>query len=377
MEPIEERELRDWLALYRAPGIGVRTFARLVERFGSPGQVLSAVVREIEAFGLPAAVAEYFRQPDWDGVDADLAWARNPRRRILIAGAPDYPHRLRAIADPPPVLFVEGDAEVLGRRQIAIVGSRSPTAGGAETAHEFGRALAIAGFTITSGLALGIDAAGHRGALAADGTTIAVMGTGPDRVYPRQHAGLADAIAGRGALITEFPVGTPVTRDNFPRRNRIISGLCEGVLVVEAARASGSLITARHAMEQGREVFAIPGSIHNPLARGCHALIRDGAKLVESVDDILAELPPAAAATGPAIRPAAVTGPGAAQARSWTGEQQRLLEAMEYEPLTVDALVGRSGLTANAVSSILLILELEGIVHSQPGGFFVKQRPRD
>lgn len=363
-----EEELRHWLALYRAPGIGARTYARLLEAFGSPADVLGAGVAELSASGLPAEVADYLRAPDWPGVDADLRWLAQARRAVLTIRDARYPPPLLEIADPPPLLFVEGDVDVLRSTQIAVVGSRSPTAGGVDLARDFSATLAARGFTITSGLALGVDAASHRGALACAGVTIAVTGTGLDRVYPRQHEQLAARIAERGALVSEFPTGTPVLRENFPRRNRIISGLSVGVLVVEAARTSGSLITARHAMEQGREVFAIPGSVHNPLARGCHALIREGAKLVEGVEDIVEELTPIDA---PAASPATPSAPS-----SLSVEQQRLLDAIGYEPVTIDTLVGRCGLTANAVSSILLILELEGHVSSQPGGRYARRRPR-
>jgi DNA processing protein len=250
-----------------------------------------------------------------------------------------------------------------------MVGSRNPTTGGERTARDFARHLAGCGLAITSGLAVGVDAAAHQGALEAGGITLAVTGTGLDRVYPARHRELAHRIAERGALVSEFPPGTPPLAGNFPRRNRIISGLSVGTLVVEAALKSGSLITARLAVEQGREVFAIPGSIHNPLARGCHALIRQGAKLVETADDIAEEL--AALLGGLSLEPVVDAGHADEGCHSLEDpEYQRLLQAMGHDPVSVDQLVARTGFTAETVSSMLLLLELQGHVSSSPGGFF-------
>jgi DNA processing protein len=284
----------------------------------------------------------------------------------------------------PVALYVRGIPSVLSLPQLAIVGSRNPTATGRETAFEFARHLANCGLAITSGLAVGIDAASHRGALAAQQSTIAVCGAGLDSVYPAEHAGLAAEIARTGALVCEFPPGTPARRENFPQRNRIISGLSLGTLVVEAARQSGSLITARFATEQGREVFAIPGSIHSPLSRGCHQLIRDGAKLVETGDDVLAELKAMAAAAAfaaargieiapgrPTHEPSARPGPAAA-AVELDKDYEILLDALGFDPLGVDALVERSGLKSEAVASMLLILELQGAVEARPGGRYCR-----
>jgi DNA processing protein len=269
-------------------------------------------------------------------------------------------------------LYVHGNVAALHTPQLAIVGSRNPSAGGQETAHAFAAHLASVGLTITSGLALGIDAASHAGALDSSGTTVAVMGTGLDRVYPARHRELAhEIVSGGGALVAEFPVGTGPRPENFPRRNRIISGLSLGTLVVEAAPRSGSLTTARHAVEQGREVFAIPGSIHNPLARGCHALIRQGAKLVETAADVLEEL-------GVFIEHAPQTSSPlpAASPDTPSSEQSQLLDYMGFDIITIDQLVARSGLTAAAVSSMLLILELDGRVVSQAGGRYVRNESR-
>jgi DNA processing protein len=296
------------------------------------------------------------------------SWLAAPGNHLLRLDDPRYPDLLRQIPDPPPVLYVRGDPAALGNLQLAIVGSRNPTRGGLENARAFAAHLAGAGLTITSGLALGIDAAAHEGALAAGGTTIAVTGTGLDRVYPARHRELAHRIAGQGALVSEFPPGTPPRPAHFPQRNRIISGLSLGTLVVEAARRSGSLVTARHALEQGREVFAIPGSIHNPLARGCHALIRQGAKLVETADDILEELGAlAVAVTADATAPDAPAGAG-----ELDPEYRRLLDALGHDPLPIDELVARSGLTAESVSSMLLILELQGYVAPEAGGRYAR-----
>lgn len=364
---LDTEVLREWLAVLRAPGIGPIRFAALLETAPSPADLLT-VARSAD---LPPATRTALREPDWSGVDADLAWAVPPERRIVSLVSPEYPALLREISDPPPLLFVHGNYANLLGPQLALVGSRNPTPGGRDTATAFAEHLARAGLTITSGLALGIDAAAHLGALQAGGATVAVMGTGPDRIYPARHRDLAHRIVGEGGvLVTEFPLGTPPLPENFPRRNRIISGLCLGTLVVEAAVRSGSLTTARHAVEQGREVFAVPGSIHNPLARGCHLLIREGAKLVETADDILEDLH-GVATQQPGAPTAPPAGPGALSA-----EQLQLLDLMGFDDISVDQLTNRSGLTPAAVSSMLLILELEGRVVSRAGGRYVRSEPR-
>jgi DNA processing protein len=302
---------------------------------------------------------------------ATEAWLAGGRDRHCIGrDDPRYPPLLRQIADAPALLYVRGDPLALSAPQLAIVGSRSASAGGRETALAFARHLAGCGLVITSGLALGIDAAAHQGALDGGGRTVAVLGTGPDRVYPQAHAALADAIAASGALCTEFAPGMGPLRENFPRRNRIISGLAVGTLVVEARLRSGALITAHRAIEQGREVFAIPGSIHNPLAKGCHRLIREGAKLVESAEHILEELGPLLSLPAPEpVHEAALL-----PARERDGDYARLLEALGWDTVDTDTLVRRSGLTAAEVSSMLLILELEGSVQPLEGGRFQRQR---
>jgi DNA processing protein len=293
-----------------------------------------------------------------------LAWLARPGHHLLALADPAYPAQLREISDPPPLLFVIGDPARLATPQVAVIGSRNPSLGGREQAESLARGLAAAGVTVTSGLALGIDGAAHRGALVGGGYTVAVAGTGPDRIYPAHHHDLAREIVARGAVVTEFPTGTPPRPEHFPRRNRIISGLSLGVVVVEAALRSGSRITARHAADQGREVFAVPGSVRNPLARGCHALLRDGAKLVETVEDILEELD-----SGFLRAPAPAPG-GVAPGPDPDATQCRVLEALGHDPAPVDRLVERTGLTADAVSAILLTLELRGLVASAPGGCY-------
>jgi len=291
--------------------------------------------------------------------------------RLLRLGGPGYPRQLAAIADPPAWLHLRGDPAVLSAPAIAIVGSRRPTPAGRATAFEFARQLAACGLVVTSGLAAGIDAAAHRGALATGGTTVAVCATGLDRTYPESHAALAAEVAARGALVSEFPPGTPPLPHHFPRRNRIISGLSLGVLVVEAQHRSGSLITARLAAEQGREVFALPGSIHNPLARGCHRLIRDGARLVETVEEVVAGLQADLFAALPEPLPQPPAGQ-AVSAGPLDRECKILLNACGFEPVDVDTLVARTGFTAASVASMLVMLELRGEVEPSAGGTYCR-----
>jgi DNA processing protein len=274
------------------------------------------------------------------------------------------------MATPPPLLYVHGDPELLSSLQLAIVGSRNPSPAGTNNAYEFARHLGAAGLTITSGLALGVDAASHRGALDAAASTIAVTGTGLDRVYPARNKDLAHKIVTNGGvLVSEFPIGEAPQAGNFPRRNRIISGLSLGTLVVEAALRSGSLITAKYAMEQGREVFAIPGSIHNPLAKGCHALIQQGAKLVETAQDIVSELAPLANVS---LQIEQVMASNEKNQPDLDKDYQKLLDVMGYDPCPIDELISRSGLTAEEVSSMLLILELQNYVQLEPGGQYTR-----
>lgn len=354
-----------WLALHRTPGVGPITFARLLTQFSDP-QALFAKPNSAE--NISARTRSALLEPNWNKVEQDLAWFDESDRHIVTLHDPRYPELLKEIADPPSLLFVQGDVDLLSQWQIAMVGSRNPSASGRDTSYEFSRYMAQGGLTITSGLAMGVDAAAHQGALSGQGKTIAVIGTGLDRVYPAKHRELAHDIASTGAIVSEFALGTAPRAENFPRRNRIISGLSLGTLVVEAALRSGSLITARMALEQGREVFAIPGSIHNPLARGCHQLIRDGAKLVETAQDILEELGSLAGFQGE-------ENVIVARVDSETGldeDYQILLDQLGYDPIQIDLLIERCRLTADVVSSMLLLLELQGMVESLPGGRYVR-----
>jgi DNA processing protein len=352
--------LADWLVLLHAPCLGPRRLLALLEHYGSPRAVIESQLE------LAPSLRDYLQNPDREAVDRDLEWlAARDRRHILCINSPLYPPMLRTISDPPPVVFVAGDPVCLSQPQLAMVGSRNPTAGGCDHAQAFATNLARAGLVITSGLAMGIDAAAHHGALAAEGKTVAVTGNGLDRIYPARNKSLAAEIARHGAIVSEFPPGTPPLAANFPRRNRIISGLSVGTLVIEAAIRSGSLITARLAAEQGREVFALPGSIHNPLAKGCHRLIRDGATLVETSADIIEELASLLGALAN-IRPEN-------EAESVENEQSHPLFAhLGYDPVDIDTLVVRSGLTAEQVSAMLLTLELHGSIEALPGGRYCR-----
>ncbi len=358
---------RDWLVLHHATGIGGHTLRQLFDSFSGPSAILAATGTQLSAAGLSRPAIEALRETDPPGVARDLEWLQQPGNHLLTWQHPHYPPLLAQLPDPPPLLYVHGDATLLCEPQLAMVGSRNPTASGRQTATDFARHLAAAGLTITSGLALGIDTASHQGALDAGVPTIAVMGTGLDRVYPASNRELARRIAERGALVSEFPIGTPPLAENFPRRNRIISGLSLGTLVVEAALRSGSLISARLAAEQGREVFAIPGSIHNPLARGCHLLIRQGAKLVETAHDIIEELGPLASVCQPDRIDADTPRDEPGQLAE---EYAQLLENMGFDPVPIDRLVTMCGLTPAEVSSMLLQLEMDGYVASNPGGIY-------
>jgi DNA processing protein len=363
-----EREA--WLIISQTPGIGSRYFLRLLERFTTARQALRASESELSQTGLPAKALDQLKRMGREAIAPTLDWLSDPTHQILTLADRDYPELLKQIDDPPPVLYLIGNPLLLHQPQLAVVGSRNPTPNGRQNARDFARALAGAGLCITSGLAVGVDGAAHEGALAC-GNTIAVLGTGPDRIYPAAHHDLAHRIAERDLLVSEFPPGVQARAENFPRRNRIISGLSVGTLVVEAALRSGSLITARLALEQGREVFAIPGSIHNPQARGCHGLIRQGAKLVESAQDVIEELGALLGSLAPGASSEA-SRPTPEPERLDDPEYQRLMSALGYDPVSVDELITRSGLTAEAVSSMLLLLELDGHVSSAPGGRYCR-----
>lgn len=354
-------ELVAWLRLLLTPGVGNESARKLLAAFGLPGAIFGQSVSTLRTVvSERLALALQHEPPELDAEVAKVAqWLAADHHHLLTLGDSRYPPLLLQMADPPLMLYVVGQLQALGLpNKIAIVGSRNPTPQGQINARQFAAALGEAGLCVVSGLALGVDGAAHEGALDVGACTIAVVGTGLDRVYPKRHHDLAHRIAERGALISEYPLGTPPLPPHFPQRNRIIAGLCQGTLVVEAAVASGSLITARLASEMGREVFAIPGSIHAPQARGCHALIRQGAKLVESAQDVLEDLqlsPPAPALfdSDPFEAPADPDG---------------LLKAMGFDPVSLDALQARTGLDTSTLQAKLLELELEGNVGRLPGG---------
>lgn len=380
------QDVADWLRLAAVPGVGTERQRSLLAAFGLPRHIFGASRSALAAVvGRELADAVLAPPPD-DDLARTLAWAAEPGSHILTLADEAYPHSLLDIADPPLLLYVKGDPARLQRPGIALVGARSATAQGEANAAAFAHSLAEAGLAIISGLALGVDAAAHRGALAAGangGGTVAVIGTGIDRIYPARNAALAREIAATGVIVSEFPLGTPPLQHNFPRRNRIIAGLAQGVLVVEAALNSGSLITARLATESGREVFAIPGSIHSPLSRGCHRLIRDGAKLVETAEDVIEELRGRLGWPAPAPAPPERQRQGGRAARSQgrsvapavqqaipglDDEAASVLQIIGHDPVDIDTLAGRCGLTVDALYAILLPLELDGYLARLPGG---------
>ncbi|MDX1455827.1 MAG: DNA-processing protein DprA [Gammaproteobacteria bacterium] len=364
------KDLRHWLALVRTPGLGWPSLDAMLAEFGTPGALFTLNPRQLTPFDLSPKTRDALQNPDWERVDTDIAWMEDSGTTLVPATSKDYPEFLRGIDHPPIALFARGDVGLLTDYQLAIVGSRNPTRGGTATAADFAGTLARAGLVITSGLASGIDAAAHAGALDAGGGTIAVCGTGLDRLYPASNKELGERIVAEGLMISEFPPGTSPRPENFPRRNRIISGMSLGTLVVEAAQRSGSLITARLASEQGREVFAIPGSIHNPLARGCHRLIRDGAKLVESAADVLEDIRNLASL--PTQLADTITSPEAEEEDSNDPDYERVLQTLGFDPTPVDVIVAQTGLKADVISSMLLILELQGRVEASPGGRYAR-----
>jgi len=367
MNPTSDRFRRRLAVAARAPSLSAPQLLQL-EELGPDLAALEQPDRAALArLGLSTGAIDWLATPDEALIAQDLRWLDASGTVLLPATTTDYPPLLRESPDAPGVLYVRGDLRILSEPQLAMVGSRNPTAGGRATAREFAMFFANAGITITSGLALGIDTACHEGALAGGGPTVAVLGCGLDQIYPRENQALADRIAATGALITEFPPGSSPLPAYFPQRNRIIAGLSHGTLVVEAAQRSGSLITARLAGVAGREVFAIPGSIHNPLARGCHQLIRQGAKLVEHPEDVLSELKISLVAQLVASAPGAP--PRSQQgAPPLDKEYKILLDALAFEPASVDSLIERTGMNSESIASMLLILELDGHVAPHPGG---------
>ena len=356
-----------WVSLTRAQSLTTECLAPALQRFGSAAAIVAASPGGRAAAGLPGTLERFLAEPEARPTVAERQWLADPHHHLIPFTAVGFPALLRRIEPCPIALYVDGRPDLLPAPQLAVVGSRNPTRQGLEHAYDFAKSLAEQGLTVTSGLAEGIDAAAHRGALSAGGLTVAVLGCGVDRMYPLMHRDLGRQIAGAGAIVSEFPLGWPARRAHFPQRNRIIAALTLGTLVVEAAIRSGSLITARHSAEQGRAVFALPGSIENPLARGCHELIKLGAKLTESPDDILRELdfrpflPPSA-------RPES-RGPGGSPGDAGMDNDHKiLLDALGFDPADLDALVVRTGFKPEAVSSMMLILELEGYVQAAPGG---------
>ncbi|WP_045737422.1 DNA-processing protein DprA [Xanthomonas sp. MUS 060] len=348
----------------------------LLQHHGSPAAALDAGPIAWRAAGLEPAQIAALRQPDQDALDTAQRWLAEPRRHLLGCHDPDYPALLLRAPNPPLALYVDGDPSVMWHPAVAIVGSRAPSAGGRDNAACFALALATAGIAVTSGMAAGIDAAAHTAVLSHQGgLTLAVVGTGPDLAYPRQNAELRERIAAHGAVISEYPPGTPPRAGHFPARNRIIAGLSLATVVIEAATRSGALITARLSSEAGREVFALPGSIHNPLARGCHRLIRDGAGLVESAEEVLTGIAPLAAELAAALRgrlstPIQGNGSDHHAAPDFPDpDYQRLWQALGHDPICMDSLIIRSGLTAAAVSSMLLTMELDGYVAVERGRY--------
>ncbi|MDP2249636.1 MAG: DNA-processing protein DprA [Hydrogenophaga sp.] len=361
---MQRQELAAWVRLLLTPGVGKETARKLLAAFGLPEAIFAQPLAALQTVvGSKTALALQEAPDDLDArVEQVFTWlAGGANRHVLTLADPRFPPDLLQLADPPVLLYVMGDLDVLSHpRRLAMVGSRNPTPQGEANAHQFARALGQAGVCVVSGLALGVDGAAHTGALEGGAPTIAVVGTGLDRVYPRRHLSLAHRIAVHGAMVSEYPLGTPPLQANFPQRNRLIAGLSQGTLVVEATLQSGSLITARMAAEQGREVFAIPGSIHAPQSRGCHALIRQGAKLVESAQDILEDL-----------RLVEPRTPDASVEELFEGEDpDALLKAMGFEPVSLDALQARTGLDTAHLQARLLELELDGAVGRLPGGLF-------
>lgn len=368
-----------WLRVIRAPGLGAVRIRELLDRFGTIAAVATASEVALRAAGAPAAAIAWLHAPDTGVLAKDLTWLEQPGHHVITCDSHDFPALLARAPRAPAALFIAGDPTLLWHAQVAIVGSRNPTDGGLANARDFSRDLSRSGLIVTSGLADGIDAAAHRAALDAGQPTLGVIATGPDITYPARNRALAEAIARQGAVVSEYPPGTPPQREHFPMRNRIIAGLTLGTLVVEAAQRSGALITAREAAEAGREVFALPGSIHNPMAKGCHRLIRSGAALVETSQDIIEAMTPQAAQLAQALRqrldeatgnPGCTTAPaGLAPLAGEDEDYRRLRAALGHDPVPIDVLAQRTGLTVDTLSSMLILMELDGRVSASHGRY--------
>lgn len=378
---------RDWLVLIHAPSFGGAKLINAIESFGSASAVATASARELRKYGLKEATIAGITHPDHTVIENAQRWLSHQRHHLLCWDNDDYPVLLRRISGPPAALFVDGDPGCLWQPQIAVIGSRNPTTGGLDHARDFATTLAHMGMTITSGLASGIDTAAHRAALAAGAQTIAVNGTGLDIIYPASSREVGEQIPTQGAMVSELPLGSQALRQHFPARNRIISGLSLAVLVIEAGLNSGTLITARKAAEQGRDVFALPGSLNNPMAKGCHRLIREGARLVETASDILQELGPVAAElkmeiqqrlafhdkTIEAGESESATSPKPPSAGLLDDKDYSAIwEVLSFDPKPVDSVIEQSGLSAREVSSMLLMMELKGMVKKSVDGRFFR-----
>jgi DNA processing protein len=362
-----DTDLAHWVALSLIDGIGSVTLCQLLRRFGSPAGVFAASKSQLKEIVDDKIASSITNGLDENAVAPSLAWLSSPQNHIITLADSIYPKALLEIANPPAILYAKGNLDCLASPCLAVVGSRNSTPQGEKNAEDFSENLSRQGLCIVSGMAIGIDGAAHRGALKANGATIAVVGTGLDIVYPAKHRNLAHQIVSHGLILSEFPLGTPSKAQNFPRRNRIISGLSLGCLVIEANLDSGSLITARLAAEQGREVFAIPGSIHSPVAKGCHQLIKQGAKLVESTDDILSEL--RLLIDVKSATPISPSGSLPKRANE-PSEANTVLDSMGFEPVHFDTLLSLTGLTVSALSTMLTLLELDGKVSPLHGGKF-------
>lgn len=359
-------EQLSWVKLSAVPTVGNQTLCQLLKTFGLPEQVFNASEQQLKQVVLPKTAQHIKQFADDERIEATREWLSNPQNHLITIADNHYPQQLLEVSDPPALLYAKGNPALLNEQCLGIVGGRNATKQGEQNAESFAEALSLAGYCIVSGMALGIDGAAHRGALLGSGKTIAIIGTGLDIVYPAKHRTLAHQIAESGLILSEFPLGTPSMPGNFPKRNRIISGLSQGCLVVEANTNSGSLITAKLAAEQGREVFAIPGSIHAPMAKGCHQLIKQGAKLVENTQDILEELPEITnLADISSPTPAANTTP-----------EDGLLKYIEFTPTSLDQIVQLSGLSTQTVTAELMLLVLNNQIEELSGGLYQRLQTR-